>query len=132
MNRAAPLLGLAVATWRLVHVSGPVSVSGTAVVPRDAGLAAVRLDGFLDAQTADGAIRTGRTAVAFIGVVDLTRGAVGEMARPAVTVFIERDGQLVGGAKLEGNVALSGTANPGAVSVSGSGILSADVLVRDR
>lgn len=131
MNRAASLLGVAVTSWRLAHVSGPVSVSGTAVIPKDAPVAAVRLDGFLEAQNADGTIRTGKTAVAFIGVVDAAGVAAG-WARPAIRVFVEQDGKLVGGSTLAGNVSLTSSASDGAVSVSGSGILSGDVLVRDR
>lgn len=130
MNRAASLLGVAVTSWRLAHVSGPVSVSGTAVVPRDAPVAAVRLDGFLEAQNADGTIRTGKTPVAFIGVVDAAGLAAG-WARPVIRVFVEQDGKLVGSV-LAGNVSLTSSASEGAVSVSGSGILSGDVLVRDR
>lgn len=132
MNRAAPLLGLAVASWKLAHLAGPLSVSGTAVAPPDAEVVAVRLDGFLEAQSEDGSIRTGKTAVAFVGVVDLSRGGTGEWTRPKVQVFVERDGLIVGGAQLQGNVSLTATSADGAVTVSGAGILSGDVLVRDR
>lgn len=131
MNRAAPLLGLAVATWRLMHVSGPVSVSGTAVVPKDSEYASVRLDGFLEAASADGSLTTRRVPVAFVGLVDVSKPAIGAWTRPVVHVYVERGPDMVG-ARLEGHVVLSGTAAPGAVSVSGAGILSGDVLVRDR
>lgn len=116
---------------RLVHVSGPIRLTGSGYAAQGTNLAVVTLTGTVDVSDAEGRVRSGPTNVTIKGVVDVTKGLMDEWAHPTVFIYIERDGR-VSGARLDGNIPFSGTARSGVVSLTGAGLVSGDVLVDGR
>src|SRR5690242_9850977 len=76
---------------RLVHVSGPLQLTGSGYAARGTDLAVVTLTGTVDVTDREGKVRSGPTNVTIRGLVDVSKGLMTEWAHPTVFIYIERD-----------------------------------------
>lgn len=114
---------------RLIHLEGPIRLTGTGYAAAGADVAVVTLKGSVQVSDPDGDVRTGPTPVVIRGVVDVSRPLMTQWAHPTLYIFVERGGR-VAAARLDGDVPFSGSARDGAVTLTGAGLVSGDVLVQ--
>lgn len=116
---------------RYVHVSGHVTLNGSAFVSDGSNFVSVNLSGFTNISDASGRITSGTVSVSHWSHLYISNSWVSDWASPSFYVSFYENGRYIGNAQISGSFYITGNVSGNWLYVSGSGMINGTLAIRE-